>query len=279
MIGHNKFVTLANDFGKMSFGFGWCAVGRIPEIHGERGLVRHHVACDAAIDEHCLHRLSVLAPIDHWPAALVGPKPGQDVAQAMDRVAPLPRSGSMCPNASVGDARTQSALTTSLDRSAGRLTEQRHVASYQIGTIAEQMQQAVVASCNLFACIKHVCGIDRGCLDRHCGGDLGRQPALHVARTKTVEQVTLDLGPEIVVGRNGVEMTSDDETVLAADVGTCHNVVTNTIDSQPIACPQPGLDIVGDRLFMKRLGRDVHHLGGKFKWVQHAGEATTGRVA
>ena len=89
----------------------------------------------------------------------------------------------------------------------------------------------------------------------------GHSP-LHVAGSPADQVVTvvagLDVAGEIVSHRNGVQVTSDEDTGIPAQVGGRHDRVSDPRDRQMVTTSQGFLDGVSELILMETFGANVH---------------------
>ena len=127
-----------------------------------------------------------------------------------------------------------------------------------IGGLGEQSGHAVEAGVDLLALVE-----DIGDVHRRLGGGAGqfehhRQSRLHVGRAQAMDDVALDSGHLVAVGRHGVGVAAEQQSRTGA-VGARHQVLPHSLDVEPRHSPQQSLDVVGDVVHIEQqvvLGRD-----------------------
>ena len=190
----------------------------------------------------------------------------------MDGVAAHPRARGVCPLALESDDSAHGALASSFDDSAGGLAEDGNVGGQVFRNLREQFAEAVVLEGYLFARVEHVGNVD-GWLGNVPGEfDHDRDAALHIGRSEAVELVlAFETGGAIAVLGDGVEVTTDCNTVLPVEICAGDDVVADADDFESGDTGEFSVQPVCECSLVEAFGGNVDQVGGELhERVSHA---------
>ena len=173
---------------------------------------------------------------------------------------PVNGRGGMGPHTAKRHHDPHGALTTGLDQPACGLAQDGSVPSQQIGSLLPENQESALSAPHLFAGVEAPREIHRGSTGGRRKFEHDGEAALHVRCADTPQCVPVEVGRSIVVGRNGVEMPSQDKS-LGPTVGRPRDdVVTQADRLEPRTCAETFLDQVGQCTFGMAQRRNGHKL-------------------
>ena len=173
----------------------------------------------------------------------------------------------------------QGALTPGLDPAVGRFEHDREVAGQQLGRAREQVAQPVPLLRDLLGRVEDERGVEASGIgprrDRFGEGEHDREATFHVGGTEPVQDVAVASGGGVAVCRDGVEMATEHEPSLPAQLAADDDVVAHAVDRQPpAALAQACLGDVGQRAFVLALRRHRTHLLGEPEEIRHGATLT-----
>jgi len=247
------------------------SVGREAEVDRDGGRVGNDIAGDSPADADGVESLAVFEPVDLHPSRLVLVQPRQDLAGGVDCVLPHPGAGGVCTDAAGHHLGAQCPLTAGFDPAARRLHQDREVGRQQLGTLTCDPTKSVVNVLDLLALIEHERDVPPGGRGAHGQPQADRNAALHVAAAEAPQLIAYQARREVVVGRDGVEMTGDDHALVAAELGPSNERVAVALNGEVSAAGQGRAHGVANQLLVPALRRDVDE-------ISRQGDNVTGKV-
>ena len=238
-------------------------------VQGDHGPIGNHVVGHATLDSNHLQSLTKVATVDRHPAALVGGDRGEHGGQAVDGILAPPGPSGVRPGAGETHLDPHRALAAGLDAGRGGLGQQGGVGRQQVGSLPEEPFDAVEPGVDLLALVEHVGGVHHRLGDG--AGQLGQDgdAALHVARTQPPQNIAVNAGPLIAVGRHRVGVAGQQQSRRTTQRRARHQIVADAGDREPRHWSKDGLQEIGHLPLVMTHGRDIDQLGRQLEEIGH----------
>ena len=194
-------------------------VGREAEVDDDRAAVGDDVARDAAFDAHGVEALAIFAAVDRHASSSVRRQSRQHFTRPVDGVVAKPRAGAVRSLAGYDDQDPQRSLAAGLHAVGGRLHEDREIGLEPVRRVACHPAEAVTHRVGLLVVVEQPADVVPR--RRAGGGDPEHhgQSRLHVRGAAAEQALSVTPAGQIVRDGHGVEVSGDDDALVATEVG------------------------------------------------------------